>query len=199
MKDCFGLHGHSAFGSAAKEKSGVGQQSLLSQVQLTDLVHWLQVGKTVDISRYASEINRLAFRLPHCLGCFAACGPSPPTSGQANYRLPPLIALPLLILMILLVVIVIADESNRGTGAGVVIIVFGLLVYRDWRQSGFRSIYGCYTAIGNFETFDDSRLTAKMGLSGMRMYCKVLTIVHSFALEHLCCGDGGRKADSYGI
>ena len=68
--------------------------------------------------------------------------------------------------MILLVVIVIADESNRGTDAGVVIIVLGLLVYRDWRQSGFRSIYGCYTAIGNFETFDDSHLTAKMGLSG---------------------------------
>lgn len=77
--------------------------------------------------------------------------------------------------MILLVVIVIADESNRGTDAGVVIIVLGLLVYRDWRQSGFRSIYGCYTAIGNFETFDDSHLTAKMGLSG---YANVLQGAH---------------------
>lgn len=59
MKDCFGLHGHSAFGSVAKEKSGVGQQSLLSQVQLTDLVHSLQTGKTVDISRCASESTDL--------------------------------------------------------------------------------------------------------------------------------------------
>jgi|GEM_PF-5928745 len=33
----------------------------------------------------------------------------------------------------------------------------------------------------------------------MRMYCKALTIVHSFALEHLCCGNGGRKADRCGI
>jgi hypothetical protein len=59
VKDCFGLHGHSAFGSVAKEKSGVGQQSLLSQVQLTDLVHSLQAGKTVDISRCASETTDL--------------------------------------------------------------------------------------------------------------------------------------------
>ena len=69
-KDCFGLHSHSAFGSIAKEESGVGQQSLLSQVQFTDMNHWLRADKTVDISRYASEISRLAFRLPHCLGCF---------------------------------------------------------------------------------------------------------------------------------
>ena len=27
MKDCFGLHGHYAFGSVAKEKSGVGRKS----------------------------------------------------------------------------------------------------------------------------------------------------------------------------
>ena len=59
MKDCFGLHGHSAFGSVAKDKSGVGQQSLLSQVQLTDPSHWLQAGKTVDILRCAAESTDL--------------------------------------------------------------------------------------------------------------------------------------------
>ena len=59
MKDCFGLHDHSAFGSVAKENSGVGEQSLLSQVQLTDLVHWLQAGKTVDILRCATESTDL--------------------------------------------------------------------------------------------------------------------------------------------
>ena len=59
MKDCFGLHGHSAFGSVVKRQIGVGQQSLLPQVQLTDLVHWLQAGKTVDILRCAAESTDL--------------------------------------------------------------------------------------------------------------------------------------------
>ena len=47
MKDCFGLHGHYAFGSVAKEKSGVGRKSATSVGLTTDLVHWLQAGKTV--------------------------------------------------------------------------------------------------------------------------------------------------------
>ena len=45
MKDCFGLHGHYAFGSVAKEKSGVGRKSATSVGLTTDLVHWLQAGK----------------------------------------------------------------------------------------------------------------------------------------------------------
>ena len=57
VKDCFGLHGHSAFGSVAKRQIGVGQQSLLPQVQLTDPFHWLQAGKTVDILRYAASYH----------------------------------------------------------------------------------------------------------------------------------------------
>ena len=70
VKDCFGLHGHSTFGSVAKEKIGVGGKSATSVGLTTDLVHWLQT----------------CFRLPHCLGCIAACGfsrPPPP----AGYRL----------------------------------------------------------------------------------------------------------------
>ena len=59
MKDCFGLHGHSAFGSVANRQIGVGQQSLLPQVQLTDLVYSLQAGKTVDILRCAAESTDL--------------------------------------------------------------------------------------------------------------------------------------------
>ena len=60
MKDCFGLHGHYAFGSVAKEKSGVGRKSATSVGLTTDLVHWLQAGKTVAVVRYASKIHRLA-------------------------------------------------------------------------------------------------------------------------------------------
>ena len=60
MKDCFGLHGHYAFGSVAKEKSGVGRKSATSVGLTTDLVHWLQAGKTVAVVRFASKIHRLA-------------------------------------------------------------------------------------------------------------------------------------------
>ena len=53
----------------------------------TDLVHSLQAGKTVDISRCASEINRLAFRLPHCFGHVVACSFSrPPALRRAEYQ-----------------------------------------------------------------------------------------------------------------
>ena len=55
------------------------------------------------------------------------------------------------------------------------------------------------TYIGDSETFDDSRLTAKMGVSGMRMSCKALIIGHSFAPGRSCCVSGSRKADSRGL
>ena len=48
------------------------------------------------------------------------------------------------------------------------------------------------TTIWDFETLDYSRLSAKIGVSGMRMSCKALIIGHSFAPERLCCGNGGR-------
>ena len=60
MKDSFGLHGHYDFGSVAKKKSGVGGKSATSVGLTTDLVHWLQAGKTVDVVRFASKIHRLA-------------------------------------------------------------------------------------------------------------------------------------------
>ena len=63
MKDCFGFHGHYAFGSVAKEKSGVGRKSATSVGLTTDLVHWLQAGKTVAVVRFASKFHRLASAL----------------------------------------------------------------------------------------------------------------------------------------
>ena len=86
MKDCFGLHGHSAFGSVAKRQIGVGQQSLLSQVQLTDPSHWLQAGKTVDILRCAAESTDL---LPPSALLRPLRGlqlPRPPALRLADYR-----------------------------------------------------------------------------------------------------------------
>ena len=84
VKDCFGLHGHSAFGSVAKEKSGVGRLSATSGVQTTDLVHWLQEGKIVDISRRAAEAtdllppSALLRQQAHLLPGFSTPGLRPP-------------------------------------------------------------------------------------------------------------------------
>ena len=123
MKDCFELHGHSAFGSVAKKQIGVGRKSATSVGHTTDPVHSLQAVKTVDISRCASEINRLSSpsALPRSLRSLR----------RADYRLPPVIVLPLWMLMLLLVVVVFAGETNRGTGAGVVFLLLVLLLYME--------------------------------------------------------------------
>ena len=51
-----------------------------------------------------------------------------------------------------------------------------IAIYIDLRQCQDKSVCILYSAIRDFETFDDSRLTAKMGVSGMRMSCKALII-----------------------
>ena len=115
MKDCFGLHGHSAFGSVANKEIGVGRKSATSVGLTTDLVHWLQAGKTVDILRCAAESTDLlppsalprqqayllpgfstpGLRPPPFRGTLlpsaaAACGFSrPPALRDADYRCQP--------------------------------------------------------------------------------------------------------------
>ena len=84
MKDCFGLYGHSAFGSVGQRQIGVGRKSATSVGLTTDLVHSLQAGKTVDISRCASEINRLSSpsALPRSLRSLRLFPPSRPAAGR---------------------------------------------------------------------------------------------------------------------
>ena len=53
----------------------------------------------------------------------------PPALRRADYRLTPVIVLPLWQSMLLLVVVVFVAETNRGTSAGVVIYLLGVLVY----------------------------------------------------------------------
>ena len=114
MKDCFGLHGHYAYGSVAiRQKIGVGRKSATSGVQTTDLVYLLQAGKTVDILRCAAESTDLlppsalprqqayllpgfstpGLRPPPSMGTLlpsAACGFSrPPALRDADYRCQP--------------------------------------------------------------------------------------------------------------
>ena len=81
-------------------------------------------------SSAALRSPQTCFRLPHCLGCFAPCGFSrPPALRRADYRLPPVIVLPLWIAMLLLVLVVIVVETNRGTNAGAVFYLLVLLLY----------------------------------------------------------------------
>ena len=84
MKDCIGHHGHSAFGSVAKRQIGVGRKSVVSDGHTTDLVHSLQAVKTVDISRCASEINRLSSpsALPRSLRSLRLFPPARPAAGR---------------------------------------------------------------------------------------------------------------------
>ena len=72
------------------------------------------------------------FRLPHCLGCFAACGFSrPPALRDADYRLPPVIVLPLWIVLLMPVMVLASSESSRSAGAGVVILLLVVLLYME--------------------------------------------------------------------
>ena len=84
VKDCFGLHGHSAFGYVANRQIGVGRKSVASDGHTTDPFHSLQAGKTVDISRCASEINRLSSpsALPRLLRSLRLFPPARPAAGR---------------------------------------------------------------------------------------------------------------------
>ena len=73
-----------AFGSVANKKIGVGRKSATSVGLTTDLVYWLQAGKTVDISRYASESTDLLppSALPRLLRSLRLFPPSRPAAGR---------------------------------------------------------------------------------------------------------------------
>ena len=137
MKDCFGLHGHSAFGSVAKEESGVGRKSATSVGLTTDLVYWLQAGKTVDILRCASEPTDL---LPPSALLRPLRGlqlPSPPALRLAYYRLPPVIVLPLWFFVFIVVVVLMSvmDFNQKDSSCAIVLLLYVLLYYMGRRHN----------------------------------------------------------------
>ena len=96
-------------------------------------------------SSAALRSPQICFRLPHCLGCFAACGYAHPpgdagygdfvTSAKAalpwlaDYRLPPVIVLPLWSVLLLPVMVMASSESSRSAGAGVGVLLLVVLQY----------------------------------------------------------------------
>ena len=83
-------------------------------------------------SSAALRSPQTCFRLPHCLGCFAACGfPHPPALRDADYRLPPVIVLPLWIVLLMPVIVLASGESSRSASAGVVILLLVVLLYME--------------------------------------------------------------------
>ena len=135
VKDCFGLHGHSAFGSVAKRQIGVGRLSATSGGQTTDLVHWLQVGKTVDILRYAVESTDLLppSALPRSLRSLRLFSPSHPAAGRLPAPL--VIVLPLWMLLILMRLVMLSALAKRSASTSVVVYLLVLLLYMEDRDN----------------------------------------------------------------
>jgi len=65
-------------------RSAVSYSAALHNCQLTDPVYLLQSGKTLDILRFAPEIQRLAFRLPRLPRPLRGLRPHPPAPRQAD-------------------------------------------------------------------------------------------------------------------
>jgi hypothetical protein len=90
------------------------------------------------------------FRLPHCLGCFAACGfPHPPALRRADYRLPPVIVLPLwLFVFIVVVVRMVVEVFNRKGGGCAVILLLLVFLYYISRQEDAVPLYILLVPLG---------------------------------------------------
>ena len=91
-------------------------------------------------SSAALRSPQTCFRLPHCLGRFAPCGFSrPPALRLADYRLPPVIELPLWFFLFIVVVVRMLrmDFNQKGGGCAVVLLLFVFLYYISRQRSVF--------------------------------------------------------------
>ena len=141
------------------------------------------------------------FRLPHCLGCFRSLR-LPPPSRPAGCRLPAAAGH-------LAAVVDIADSGGPRRFAALrqrpclreycpAIDCRHPTIPLHQRLQLPLSLY-CITAIGDFETFDDSRLRRNFASVVCECQCRA-SVVHShYGLDRQCCGSGSRKAVSCGI
>ena len=166
-----------------------------SGVQTTDPFNSLQAGKTVDISRCASEINRLSSlsALPRSLRSLRLFPPARPAAGRlpaaAGHR------------AAVVDINVIDGSSDYGSlnqsqyhRMCCLLPIGGIAIYRDLRQVNCVLICGCYTAIGENDTFDYSRLRRNSAFYQCEGQCRA-SVVHShYGLDRQCCGRESRKA-----
>ena len=185
VKDCFGLHGHYAFGSVAKEKSGVGRKSATSVGLTTDLVHWLQAGKTVAVVRFASKIHRLAsaFRTASVASLPAAIPSRPPCGGPTD-RLAPVIVLPLWFFVFIVAVMrIVWDVINQKGGGCSVVLLLLVFLYHISRQENVIPLYIVLMLLKIWRLLIIPRFAEILGLparpavQGLR--CRALTTSYS--------------------
>ena len=109
--------------------------SVESPPQVSALPPTLSIGsRRARLLTFSATLRspQTCFRLPHCLGCFAACGFSrPPALRDADYRLPPVIVLPLWFFIFIVVVVRMLgiDFNQKGSGYAVVLLLLVLLYY----------------------------------------------------------------------
>lgn len=185
VKDCFGLHGHYAFGFVAKEESGVGGMDATCGGHITDLVYWLQAGKIVDVRRTASDVNRLAsaFRTAS-VASLPAAGRLPAAAGHRA---------------------AVSDCDDSAIGSGNVRVFYlrmycstigdcAIAVHLLYRRIMHccSTLPICYTAIGDIETFDDSRLRRNFASVQCEGRCWPSVVEHSLRAEASSRCEGGK-------
>ena len=123
-------------------RSASGCVASLHNPRLTDAVHSLQAGKTVDILRCAAESTDL---LPPSALLRPLRGlqlPRPPALRLAYYRLPPVIVLPLwFFVVVVVVVLMLGIAFNQKGGAGVVVILLFVLIYNNRKDTASLYLY----------------------------------------------------------
>ena len=131
------------------------------------------------------QVPQTCFRLSHCLGRFAPCGYSlPPALRRADYRLTPVIVLPLWFFVLIVVIMrIVWDVINQKGGRLAMVLLLLLFLYPISRQVNAIPLYSILVLlrIWRLLLFPPS---AKFCVSGMRrsvqgLRCRALTTAHS--------------------
>ena len=142
--------------------------SVVSPPQVSALPPTLLIGSRrarLLTSSAALRSPQTCFRLPHCLGRFAPCGYSlPPALRRADYRLAPVIVLPLLFFLFIVIIVQIVWNFiyQKGRGYSVVLLLL-MFLYHISRQENVIPLYYSIGAIEDLKTFNYSPLRGNFG------------------------------------